>query len=155
MRRTDREVTERSEILRVLESCKVCRIGMVDGDSVYVLPLNFGYRYEDDVLELYFHSAREGKKLGLLRACPRVGFEMDCDHGLISAEVPCQYGYRFSSLVGNGTVEFLESPAEKMSALRLLMLHQSGKDFTFDEAMVGGVEVFRLVVSGFSCKRRP
>lgn len=153
MRRSDREITTRSEILRILDSCKVCRLGMRDGDSIYVLPLNFGYRY-DGGLTLYFHSACEGKKLDLLRACPKVGFEMDCGHELISAEVPCRYGYRYSSLVGNGIVEFLEDPADKIAALRSLMLHQSGKDFVFDEAMARTVAVFTLNVSSFACKRR-
>ncbi len=153
MRRKDRQITDRNEVLRILDSCKVCRLGMGDGDSVYVLPLNFGYRY-DDWLTLYFHSAREGRKLELLRACPSVGFEMDCDHELISADVPCQYGYRYSCLLGNGTVEFLEEPGDKMDALRILMKHQSGKDFVFNEAMAQAVAVFRLVVGDYTCKRR-
>ena len=29
----------------------------------YIVPLNFGYTYEEDVLKLYFHSAGEGRKV--------------------------------------------------------------------------------------------
>ena len=34
MRRTDREVKDAEGILQILESCKVCRIGMMDGEKV-------------------------------------------------------------------------------------------------------------------------
>lgn len=56
MRRSDREIVEHSEIGAIIDACKVCRIGMRDGDRIYVLPLNFGYSFGDGgELVLYFH----------------------------------------------------------------------------------------------------
>ena len=37
MRRKDREVTDKKEIQRILETCKVCRIGLPEEDGVYFL----------------------------------------------------------------------------------------------------------------------
>ena len=38
MRRKDREVTDKKEIQRILETCKVCRIGLPEEDGVYIVP---------------------------------------------------------------------------------------------------------------------
>lgn len=69
MRRKDRELTELGEILQVVERCKVCRLAMADAAGLYLVPMNFGYAYVEGRLELYFHSAREGRKVA--RALPR------------------------------------------------------------------------------------
>lgn len=155
MRRKDREVLDLQDIRLILDTCKVCRIGIQDDDGIYVVPLNFGYVCsETGRLELYFHSAPVGRKIDLLKAHPNVGFELDCNHELIVADMPCKYGYRFASIIGTGTVDFLENPAEKMAALQVLMKHQSGKEFAFDATMVQSVSVLRLMVSQYSCKQR-
>ena len=60
MRRSDRMITDREEIVDVLDSCKVFRMAVHDEEGMYIVPLNFGYTYEEDVLKLYFHSAGEG-----------------------------------------------------------------------------------------------
>lgn len=61
MRRTDREITDELEKINVIEECKVCRIGMNDDGNVYIVPLNFGYTYNDSRLVLYFHCAKAGR----------------------------------------------------------------------------------------------
>ena len=38
MRRKDRKVTNPEEIRKVLEECKVCRLGMTDGEKIYIVP---------------------------------------------------------------------------------------------------------------------
>lgn len=43
-----------------------------DEEGMYIVPLNFGYTYEEDVLKLYFHSAGEGRKVDALAADPKV-----------------------------------------------------------------------------------
>ncbi|WP_243117476.1 hypothetical protein [Muricomes intestini] len=46
MRRKEREIKEREDILHVLDTCKVIRIAMHDEEGIYILPLNFGYTYK-------------------------------------------------------------------------------------------------------------
>lgn len=82
MRRDDREVKNMEEIQEILDTCKVCRLGMADGSRIYIVPMNFGYEFEGDSLILYFHGAGEGRKLELIRKNPEVGIEMDCRHEL-------------------------------------------------------------------------
>lgn len=47
MTRREREVTDINEILKIMDACKIVHIGLVDGDQPYVLPMNYGYTYED------------------------------------------------------------------------------------------------------------
>jgi nitroimidazol reductase NimA-like FMN-containing flavoprotein (pyridoxamine 5'-phosphate oxidase superfamily) len=167
MRRKDREVTGIEDLLEIIRACKVCRLGMTDNGVPYVVPLNFGYEYRDAALTLYFHGAREGKKIDILKKgeaknqgfCEtktQVCFEMDCGHELTSGERACDYGYNYASIIGFGTVEFIEGDDEKISALNLLMKHQTGedRDFAFGEPELKAVAVYRLKADSFTGKRR-
>ena len=95
MRRKEREVTDIKEIREVLDSCKVCRLGIADEGGAYIVPLNYGYRLEDGVLTLYFHGAKEGKKLDLIRKNPELLFcqcdrkRKSCDRGRPGGKAVC------------------------------------------------------------------
>lgn len=157
MRRKDREIDDIQEKLRIIDKCKVLRLGMAENNRPYVVPLNFGYVYGDHTLSLYFHSAPEGKKMGILRNNPQVCFEMDGEHRLIEGDRACDYAYAYESVIGFGTLELLEKAEEKIHGLRVLMKHQTGKDedFTFDAGHLQAVQVYRVRVSSFTGKRRP
>ena len=156
MRRKDREVTDTDEILQIVEKAKVLHLGMFDSGYPYVLPLHYGYEYADGCLILYLHCAREGHKLDLIKADPRVCVELECDvEPLSGGEVPCRYGAAFASVVGRGRAEVLSDVQEKVKGLTLLMKHQTGKEFTIDEQMASAVEVIKVVVSELTAKCRP
>ena len=106
MRRKEREVTDVGEIRGILDECKVCRLGLSDEDGIYMVPMNYGYREQDGKLILYFHGAKEGKKVEMIRKDPRAGFEMDCGHGLQEGEKACQYSYYFASVIGTGSLSW-------------------------------------------------
>ena len=62
MRRKDREITGRENIEPILQACKVCRVAMTGTDGwPYVIPMNFGYTWDEDGLTLYFHGGVKGK----------------------------------------------------------------------------------------------
>ncbi len=155
MRRKDRELTEREDLLRIIHACKVCRIAMADRDRPYIVPMNFGYEFYGDALHLFFHCANEGRKIDILRANNHVCFEMDCAHRLVEGDIACRYGYSYASMIGSGQVEFVEDPGRKVHALSKIMHHQTGKgEFEFDDGMVKAVTVFEIVSEEYSGKRR-
>lgn len=153
MRRRDREITGDDALRQVMERCKVCRLAMLDGDRPYIVPLNFGYQYEQGVFTLFFHSAAEGRKIEVLRENPRVCFEMDGAHAPVEGSTPCQMGFLYESLIGEGTVTFLTDAQEKTAALRRILLHQCGKEFALPEQAAESVTVFCLTVTTLSGKR--
>lgn len=154
MRRKDRSVTNIEDIKEIISKIKVCRIGLVDHDTPYIVPLNFGVTFTDQLDVLYFHSAHIGRKIDLIKTNPKVCFEMDDKHQLITGDLACDYTYDFVSVIGTGVIEFIEERAEKINALDILMKHQSGKDdFTYSDAALDHVTVYRLKVSEYQVKR--
>ena len=103
MRRKDREISGRENIEPILQACRTCRLAMIAEGAPYVIPLNFGYTWDDDGLTLYFHSGVKGKKIDALRADPRVCFEMDTEEGVTGeGDLACRYSFAFSSVVAMG-----------------------------------------------------
>jgi nitroimidazol reductase NimA-like FMN-containing flavoprotein (pyridoxamine 5'-phosphate oxidase superfamily) len=117
MRRKDKEIVDIEDIIKIIKKCDVCRLGIFDDEYPYIIPLNFGYNYENGELSLYFHSAVEGKKLDLIKKNNKVAFEMDCSTELISSEVPCGYTMTYESICGNGVIEILND-YEKIQGLK-------------------------------------
>lgn len=154
MRRKDREVVEPEVIKEIIDSCKVFRIAMVDGDQPYVIPSNFGYDIVDGKYEFYTHCAKEGRKIDILKKNNHVCIEMDCDHALVEGPLACNYGFKYSSIIGFGTIEFVEDVELKKQYLDKLMLHQAGKTMPFSDEMVNTVLVGRIVIDELSAKAR-
>ena len=155
MRRNDREIQGEDRI-KIIERCKHCRIGLSENDNPYIVPLNYGYSYENDKLTLYFHGAREGKKIDVLKNNNKACFEIDCDTQLIEGENACKYGYEFRSIVGFGKILLLETHAEKTEGLNKIMKHQAGENinYTFGENELKNVFVLKMEVEEFTGKAR-
>ena len=67
MRRKDREITDAEEIRRILSRARVLHLGLNDDEGPYVVPMHYGFLFENGKLTLYTHCAREGHKLSLIR----------------------------------------------------------------------------------------
>ena len=145
MRRRDREIKDRDEIIRVMEQCDVCRLALNDEGYPYILPLNFGMEVEDGQIVLYFHGAAEGKKYELIAKDNRVSFEMDCAHRLVMIESAGNCTMEYESVIGCGRIEIVPDE-EKLQALEILMKHYRQEDFPFNKAVVPHTTVMKLVV---------
>lgn len=153
MRRKDREVTDLMKIENIISRCSCCRIGFHDEGEVYIVPLSFGYEAKGDTYIFYFHGAKEGRKIDLIKKNPMVGFEMDTNYALNKAELACGHSARFQSIIGNGIVSIVSEIEEKKLGLSLLMEHITGKqNWNFDEKMMNAATVFKLEVTKMSCK---
>ena len=153
MKRKDREITDSVRIADIISHCTCCRIGFYDDGEVYIIPLNFGYEVKNNTYVLYFHGAKEGRKIDLMHNNPNVGFEMDTNYALNEADIACGYSARFQSIIGNGILSMVSELEEKKSGLSLLMEHNTGKrDWNFDKKMLNAVAIFKLVVTKMSCK---
>ena len=154
MRRTDREVKDIAAIREILGGCKTLRIALADENGLYIVPVSFGYELEGIKLTLYFHSAREGRKVSAMTpSCP-VAFETDCDISVTEGEVPCRYGCLYKSIVGNGIASPVNDRGEKARALSVLMKHQTGREFSFSGEMTDAVAVFKIEALSYTAKAR-
>ena len=155
MTKRERQITDPDKILEILDKAKVLQLGLCVDNEPYVVPMNYGYAFEDGNLVLYLHSAVRGKKLDMLRQNPNVFFVMDCDRIPFPGKVACQYGMSYSSIMGRGQARILEDSEEKQQAMAALMKAQTGKDFEFNAPLVSIVAVIRIDVTEYTAKHRP
>jgi nitroimidazol reductase NimA-like FMN-containing flavoprotein (pyridoxamine 5'-phosphate oxidase superfamily) len=156
MRRKDKEITDIREKINVIEKCKVCRIGLSENNIPYVVPLNYGYSFDNNALTLFFHGALEGKKLDIIKNNNNACFEIDCDTKLTEAENACSYGYAFKSIIGFGKITILENYDDKLYGLNMIMKHQTEKETTheFTPNQLNGVCVYKMSVENFTGKQK-
>lgn len=155
MRKREREITDVKEIRSILDSCKILHLGLSDEGQPYVVPLNYGYVLENNMLIFYLHGATEGYKYEVIRKNPKVSFAMECDAVPFEGKVACQYGMSYRSLMGMGKAEIVTDIDEKQRGLSVLMKTQTGKDFEFNERLVSIVNVIKVTVDSYSAKKRP
>lgn len=156
MTRRELQLTDRADILHILNTAQILHLGLCDDGEPYVVPMNYGYEMTDDGrLFLYVHGAVQGKKLDIMRKNPRIFVEMECDIAPFTGDVACRYGMSYRSLMGRGTAVFVDDPQEKMHALSVLMKTQTGEDFTFTEPLACIVAIVRLEIDEYTAKHRP
>lgn len=154
MRRKDREINDIKTITSILDMCKTASIAMIDSDVPYVVPLSYGYEMKENILILYFHCAREGRKIDILKCNNRVCFNIFNEGEALFDETPCNSGYYYSSIIGNGVVEFIENPVEKRYALSKMFAHQSGRHVEFTDTQADSVCVFKIIVKDYIGKQK-
>lgn len=155
MRRRDREVTELNEIIHILETSQVLHLGLVDEGKPYIVPMNYGYCFEEDKLVFYVHGALEGRKLDVIRNNSNCCVQLECDHHMFEGKIACQYGFTYYSLMGFGHASIIEDPQAKMKALTYLMKTMTKQDFAFTEKLVSIVSVIRIECDSYTTKYRP
>lgn len=149
MRRSEKEVKNKAEIDAIIRRSHVCRLGLSDQGQPYVVPICFGY----DGKALYFHCAKEGRKIDISCQNNKVCFEFDIVEGLIEADQGCDWGIRYQSVIGFGTAHLIEDATYKEKALKLLMAQYSGRTFSFTPKMVNSIIVFKIEIETLTNKQ--
>lgn len=152
MRRKDREVTDFSEIIKIIDECEIVRIGLSDGNYPYIVPLNFGYEVIEQHIFLYIHGAMDGKRYHMLNKNPFCSFEMD-----IPLQMDCivdkkAVTMRYKCVMGKATANFLNG-IEKQRAIDVIMArNEKTKNFEYNKSMVERTSVIRLDVTEIKAK---
>jgi len=149
MRRSEKEITDKAEVEEIIRKSLVCRLALVDGERPYIVPLCFGY--QDNTL--YFHSAREGKKLELLKTNPNVCFEFDTDTELQQGKSACDWGMTYRSVIGFGDATLVEGIEDKRHALDIIMRQYAEGTFDYTDAVLKGTAVIKVDISAMTGKR--
>jgi nitroimidazol reductase NimA-like FMN-containing flavoprotein (pyridoxamine 5'-phosphate oxidase superfamily) len=116
LRRADKEIKDPREVEAFLREAEVGRLGTCVDGRPYVVPLSFAYR-EGRIL---FHGATEGRKMREIERNPRVCFEVDVAE-LLPAEDPCNFNFRYRSVIADGTARVIEDEVERIEGLRLIV----------------------------------
>lgn len=155
MRREDRRITDRNELAEILEKADAAHVAMADGSEPYLVTMNYGFEWSGEFPVLYFHCAREGRKLSILEKNPSVCFSVETDHELLTGEEACDFGMKYRSIVGFGTLSVVTDPAERKHGLDTLMRHYTaGTAFTYNERVLEHTTVLKLAVRTLDGKKK-
>lgn len=149
MRREEKEITDIAEIEKVIKKAICCRIGLVDEDEPYVVPVCFGYERN----AIYFHGALEGRKAELIKKNSKVCFEIDTDVAVVKSEKPCGWTMKYKSVIGMGRASILENDEEKSHALKLIMQQYSEGEFSFSNSALDSVLVVKVNIESITGKQ--
>ena len=154
MRRAEREVTDRGQLLEIIGRCTCCRVAFSDPEGAYIVPLSFAF-VPGQPDRFYFHGAKEGRKASLIAKRPKVGFELDCAYELVAGQSGCSYSCRYQSIVGTGVIGDVQDLEEKKQALSALMRqYEPSRSFAFTDEQAQAVAVYRLDVAAMTGKQR-
>ena len=154
MRRAEREVTDRGQLLEIIGRCTCCRVAFSDPEGAYIVPLSFAF-VPGQPDRFYFHGAKEGRKASLIAKRPKVGFELDCASELVAGQSGCKYSCRYQSIVGTGVIGEVQDLEEKKQALSARMRqYEPSRSFAFTDEQAQAVAVYRLDVAAMTGKQR-
>jgi len=152
MRRREKEITEKAVVEEVLREQEVGRLATaVDGEP-YVVPINFVYSDS----KVIFHSHRDGKKMANISQNPRVCFEVDTGE-MVKAEKPCDFSWRYLSVVVRGRAKIIEGEERRLAALRKISdKYAPGKTLTRDDmAKNPQLVLVEIAIDEMTGKRSP
>jgi hypothetical protein len=150
MRRTDKEISDQKLISQIIENAQICRLGLAKDNIPYVLPVSFGY----DGTAIYFHTAREGRKIEFMTANDRVCLEFEHGVQLIRNDNnPCKWTFSFQSVIGYGRVRELTELPERTAGLNQIMKHYSGRDWPFTAEDIEAIRVWRIALESLTGKQ--
>lgn len=148
MRRQERKIESKEAMEEFIRSENILRLGMSVDNMPYIVPVNYGYANET----FYIHCALEGRKLDMIRKNPRVCFEIDGNHRLVTGQVACSYTMKYTSIIGYGKAEILEEHSDKVKALDVIMAQFSNQAFTYPDKAVAKVAIIKISVDEMSGK---
>ncbi|WP_407905108.1 pyridoxamine 5'-phosphate oxidase family protein [Escherichia coli] len=147
-------VDNMADIINIIKTYQICRIAINDTPAPYIVPVNFGYEFQDNRCTIWFHGARTGKKMRLLRKAPLVSLEMDGSHKLIKAEEACDYSYAYTSVIASGVAEIVQNHDEMKHGLDMIMQQvEPVRTFNYREDMLKAVCVVRIDCHTLTCRQ--
>ena len=151
MRRSDREIKNKNEIIDVIKRAATMRLGIHDDPFPYVVPLSYGYEEKDGDVIFYFHGANEGKKHTLLDRNNCVCVEIDIFHRYSETETGLTTEYE--SVIGFGAAELVYGD-EAIKAMNLICTHCGYDGYKFDIKMLSAMRMYKVTVKEITGKRR-
>lgn len=115
-------IEDQAELEAVLGRAKVLRLGMSYQGQPYVVPMSFGW----EPGRVWLHTGPKGWKLSIVRANPRVCFEVEDLVEYLPAEGPCSWNCRYRTVLGFGRARVAESEAERRHGLGVIAAHYAG-----------------------------
>ncbi|MDR2765491.1 MAG: pyridoxamine 5'-phosphate oxidase family protein [Tannerella sp.] len=149
MRRREREITDRKEIDEILYSGKVMHLALSDDNLPFLVPVFYAY----DGVSLYFHSAKAGTKIEIMKKNDNVCFEVSIDHGIVESDMACDFEAQHRTVIGFGKAEFIEADEDKIAALNRIVARFTDRKFEFPKGNLNATAVIRINIVSVKGKK--
>ncbi|MBG0858659.1 MAG: pyridoxamine 5'-phosphate oxidase family protein [Bacteroidales bacterium] len=150
MRRKDREIKDNKIIEEILLKSDICRLGLIDNNEAYIVPVNYGYK--DGII--YIHSAPAGRKIELIRKDNRVSFEVEFTSEIVRNKIPCKWASRYRSVMGKGTVLIVDEINSKKKGLDLILKkYGAAGDLGYDDSALSRMVLLKLIITSVTGKQ--
>lgn len=117
MHRKEREITDRDELVRILNNGRYAVISMCRENEPYVVALSYGYVSSENVL--YSHCSLKGLKLEFIEANSNV-----CAMVIEDLEYkPGECSHEYKSVVMWGKMSIIKDPVQKKHGLDIILNH--------------------------------
>lgn len=154
MRRKDKEVSEIKELIKIIEDSKIMHLGLSRNNLPYVIPLNFGYQYDGNIIKIYFHSARVGKKNDYIQSNNKCAVEMTSYFELEKGVTACEWSAFHESVMIEGNISLVENEEEIKNAMDLIMKRYGFIGIPiYEEKYLKAMAVYCIEVESISGKR--
>jgi nitroimidazol reductase NimA-like FMN-containing flavoprotein (pyridoxamine 5'-phosphate oxidase superfamily) len=139
-------------MVAILESSKYITIAMCQDEEPYLATLSHGYDRERNCL--YFHCAKQGKKIDILKKHNTVWGQAILDKGYVQGS--CDHLYATTQFMGR--VTFVEDMQEKRHALEVMIKAleddpQKVMAVQLTEKSIKGVQIGRIDIDHMSGKK--
>lgn len=115
LRRQDKEIKNPETLKKILMDTDYVTLALVKDGEPYLVSLSHAYDEAENCI--YFHSAKEGKKLDYMRANPAVWGQALLDYGYHKG----QCSHLYASVMFKGQVEFIEDAEKKRQIFRMMV----------------------------------
>ncbi len=150
MRRTEKEITDKDIINNILSGSRICRLGLVDNGTAYIVPVYYAFSEGS----IFIHSAPYGRKMDLIRQNEKVSFEIEYTDRIIRDKIPCRWTSKFRSVMGEGTITIVTDTFQKQKGLDLIMRkYGASTDLSYDDASLSGMVVLELTINSITGKQ--
>lgn len=144
-----RQQLPQSDVQQILAEATNGVLSLVDRDGEpYGVPMSFVY---DGDRTIYFHCAREGRKMECLDRCDRASFSIVA----LDDIKPAEFTTYFRSVIAAGKISRVEDRGEMTAALRMLASkYSAGFDSSSEiEHAIDRVAVLRLEIDSATGKQ--
>ncbi|MDT8301144.1 MAG: pyridoxamine 5'-phosphate oxidase family protein [Sedimentisphaerales bacterium] len=149
MRQKDQEINDIASIEDIIHKGQVCRLALSENERPYIVPLCFGYKDNN----IFFHTAREGKKLDILRKNNNVCFEIDIDQELVKGKKACNCTMKYRSVIGFGKAELIDDIESKRKAFNIIMQNYLEGFFKYPEESIKNTVIIRVEIENMTGKK--
>lgn len=149
MRRKEREITDRKEIDEIISLGKVMHLALSDNNLPFLIPVFYAY----DGTSLYFHSAKAGTKIDILKRNNNVCFEISVDNGIVESDMACDFEAKHRTVIGFGKAQFVESEDDKIAVLDRIVSQFTDKKFEYPKGNLHATAVIRIDIESIKGKK--